>query len=114
MVKSAAPAAAPSTSTPAVPAVPTNIAAGTAHNPLADLTGARYAGQVNLPNRSMFGADGGVSYIHLYRFFFSSVSLSFPPESVHNGTWLAFAKDIFFWLNVCRNPGALHLSERPY
>lgn len=65
MVKSAAPStqAAVSSSTPTVPAVPTNIAAGTAHNPLADLTGARYAGQVNLPSRSLFGADGGVSHL---------------------------------------------------
>lgn len=64
MVKSAAPStqAAASSSTPAVPAVPTNIAAGTAHNPLSDLTGARYAGQVNLPSRSLFGADGGVGH----------------------------------------------------
>jgi ubiquilin len=41
--------------------VPTNMAAGTANNPLAGLTGARYAGQVQLPNASMFGVDGGVS-----------------------------------------------------
>jgi len=42
--------------------VPTNIAAGTgASNPLAQLTGARYAGLHNLPNADMFGADGGVS-----------------------------------------------------
>lgn len=41
--------------------VPTNMAAGTANNPLANLTGARYAGQVNLPSRDMFGVDGGVS-----------------------------------------------------
>lgn len=49
--------------------VPTNMAAGTANNPLAGLTGARYAGHLNLPNMDMFGADGGVSsaYICLYR-----------------------------------------------
>lgn len=40
--------------------VPTNMAAGTANNPLAGLTGARYAGHVNLPSANMFGADGGV------------------------------------------------------
>ncbi|KAL5345304.1 hypothetical protein V496_03387 [Pseudogymnoascus sp. VKM F-4515 (FW-2607)] len=40
--------------------VPTNMAAGTANNPLANLTGARYAGQVNLPSRDMFGVDGGM------------------------------------------------------
>lgn len=41
--------------------VPQNIAAGTgAHNPLAGLTGARYAGFGQLPGMDMFGADGGV------------------------------------------------------
>ena len=45
----------------AVPTVPTNIAAGTGNNPLAALTGARYAGFHGLPNASSFGADGGVS-----------------------------------------------------
>lgn len=64
MVKSAAsnqtqPASASSTSTP--PAVPTNMASGTANNPLAGLTGARYAGhQINLPGLDMFGPDGGM------------------------------------------------------
>ena len=43
------------------PTVPTNIAAGTGNNPLAGLTGARYAGHVQLPNADMFGPDGGVS-----------------------------------------------------
>lgn len=66
LVKSAAsnptpPAASTSTSAPAVPNVPTNMAAGTANNPLAGLTGARFAGHVPLPSTSMFGADGGVS-----------------------------------------------------
>lgn len=41
--------------------VPTNMAAGTANNPLAGLTGARYAGHVQLPGMEMFGPDGGVS-----------------------------------------------------
>lgn len=42
--------------------VPSNIAAGTgANNPLAGLTGARYAGFGQLPGMDMFGADGGVS-----------------------------------------------------
>ncbi|KIW08767.1 uncharacterized protein PV09_00705 [Verruconis gallopava] len=46
--------------TPAVPpAVPT-MATGTGNNPLAGLTGARYAGFHGLPNASMFGADGGM------------------------------------------------------
>jgi ubiquilin len=38
------------------------MASGTANNPLAGLTGARYAGhQINLPGLDMFGPDGGVS-----------------------------------------------------
>lgn len=65
LVKSAAsnptPAPPASSSTPAVPQVPTNMAAGTANNPLAGLTGARYAGLTNLPSADMFGPDGGVS-----------------------------------------------------
>ncbi|EHL02181.1 putative Ubiquitin domain-containing protein DSK2 [Glarea lozoyensis 74030] len=40
--------------------VPTNMAAGTANNPLAGLTGARYAGHMALPGAEMFGADGGM------------------------------------------------------
>jgi ubiquilin len=43
------------------PQVPANIAAGTGNNPLAGLTGARYAGFHGLPSMDMFGADGGVS-----------------------------------------------------
>lgn len=51
-----------SPSTPGTGNVPTNLAAGTgAHNPLAQLTGARYAGFHQLPGADMFGADGGVS-----------------------------------------------------
>jgi ubiquilin len=53
-----------STSGQAVPGVPTNIAAGTGNNPLAGLTGARYAGFAQLPGAGMFGPDGGVSCIH--------------------------------------------------
>ncbi|GJN70296.1 hypothetical protein PLIIFM63780_003114 [Purpureocillium lilacinum] len=63
MVKSAAsnPTQPASSSAPAPPAVPTNMASGTANNPLAGLTGARYAGhQVNLPGMDMFGPDGGM------------------------------------------------------
>ncbi|KAI1823259.1 hypothetical protein F4861DRAFT_510916 [Xylaria intraflava] len=63
LVKSAAsnpaPAAA-SASSQATPQVPTNMAAGTANNPLADLTGARYAGLTNLPSADLFGPDGGM------------------------------------------------------
>ncbi|KAL8796964.1 MAG: hypothetical protein Q9195_000735 [Heterodermia aff. obscurata] len=40
--------------------VPTNIAAGTGNNPLAGLTGARYAGFAQLPGAGMFGPDGGM------------------------------------------------------
>lgn len=42
------------------PQVPTNIAAGTGNNPLAGLTGARYAGFHGLPGADMFGPDGGM------------------------------------------------------
>ncbi|EGS19238.1 ubiquitin-like protein [Thermochaetoides thermophila DSM 1495] len=49
-----------SSSTP-TPAVPQNMAAGTsAGDPLAALTGARYAGLANLPSFDLFGADGGM------------------------------------------------------
>jgi ubiquilin len=69
MVKSApsnaaqtpAAAASPSGAPRAAAGVPTNMAAGTANNPLAGLTGARYAGHMGLPGMEMFGADGGVS-----------------------------------------------------
>lgn len=45
--------------------VPSNIAAGTGNNPLAGLTGARYAGFAQLPGAGMFGPDGGVSQTSL-------------------------------------------------
>ena len=66
MVKSAASnpgqPASTSASASAAQSVPSNMASGTANNPLAGLTGARYAGhQVNLPGMDMFGPDGGVS-----------------------------------------------------
>ncbi|KAI1137288.1 hypothetical protein F5Y05DRAFT_84654 [Hypoxylon sp. FL0543] len=67
LVKSAAsnPTPAPassstSSSAPTAPQIPTNMAAGTANNPLAGLTGARYAGLTNLPSADMFGPDGGM------------------------------------------------------
>ncbi|CCU80089.1 deubiquitination-protection protein dph1 [Blumeria hordei DH14] len=67
MVKSAAsnvssrPANSGSSATgPESTGVPANMAAGTANNPLAGLTGARYAGHVQLPNADIFGADGGM------------------------------------------------------
>jgi ubiquilin len=54
-------AATGSTSPSSIPNVPTNIAAGTGNNPLAGLTGARYAGFAQLPGTGLFGPDGGVS-----------------------------------------------------
>lgn len=45
----------------ATPNLPSSFATGgTVGNPLADLTGARYAGYANLPSASMFGPDGGM------------------------------------------------------
>ncbi|OJJ02612.1 hypothetical protein ASPVEDRAFT_42114 [Aspergillus versicolor CBS 583.65] len=65
--QAAAPAQSASTSTPtsaaanpAAAGVPTNLAAGTGNNPLAGLTGARYAGFAQLPGAGMFGPDGGM------------------------------------------------------
>ncbi|KAI4254133.1 MAG: hypothetical protein LQ352_003268 [Teloschistes flavicans] len=40
--------------------VPANLATGTGNNPLAGLTGARYAGLAQLPGAGMFGPDGGM------------------------------------------------------
>ena len=48
-------------SSPGASGVPTNLATGPGNNPLAGLTGARYAGFAQLPGASMFGPDGGVS-----------------------------------------------------
>lgn len=43
--------------------VPANLATGTAANdPMAQLTGARYAGFAQMPGAEMFGPDGGVSW----------------------------------------------------
>jgi len=53
-------AAASSTGSTPTPQVPSNIAAGTGNNPLAGLTGARYAGFHGLPGMDTFGPDGGV------------------------------------------------------
>ncbi len=58
-------------STPGNAGVPTNIAAGTGNNPLAGLTGARYAGFAQLPGADMFGPDGGVSPPPSYPPFYS-------------------------------------------
>ncbi|KXX80159.1 Deubiquitination-protection protein dph1 [Madurella mycetomatis] len=65
LVKSArsnpTPATAASSSTPTPAAVPQNMAAGSsASDPLAGLTGARFAGLANLPSADLFGADGGM------------------------------------------------------
>ncbi len=40
---------------------PVNLATGPGNDPLAGLTGARYAGLAQLPGAQMFGPDGGVS-----------------------------------------------------
>lgn len=56
------------TGTTAAPSVPSNLASGTGNNPLAGLTGARYAGFAQLPNQNMFGPDGGVSSLRLGAF----------------------------------------------
>ncbi|KAL6713941.1 hypothetical protein ACLMJK_008435 [Lecanora helva] len=40
--------------------VPQNLASGTGRDPLAGLTGARYAGFAQMPNANMFGPDGGM------------------------------------------------------
>lgn len=74
LVKSAAPRPAPAATPPSsttpnpsstrsagIQGVPTNLAAGTGNDPLAGLTGARYAGYGGLPSMGMFGPDGGVS-----------------------------------------------------
>jgi ubiquilin len=65
MVKSAAsnpapPPASSSSAAHAPAAVPANMSAGTANDILAGLTGARFAGHVNLPPRETFGPDGGM------------------------------------------------------
>ena len=49
----------------ATPSVPSNLATGPGNNPLAGLTGARYAGLAQLPGAQMFGPDGGVGCHHL-------------------------------------------------
>lgn len=53
-----------STSASSSTGVPSNLAAGTGNNPLAGLTGARYAGFAQLPGAGMFGPDGGVSLLN--------------------------------------------------
>ena len=60
---------------PAPSGVPTNIAAGTGNNPLAGLTGARYAGFAQLPGQEMFGPDGGVSTDSFLSFFHKKCSV---------------------------------------
>ncbi|EKJ78541.1 hypothetical protein FPSE_01265 [Fusarium pseudograminearum CS3096] len=65
MVKSAAsnqqPNQTPTASASAATPAPANMAAGTANQPFAGLTGARYAGFGNgLPGLDMFGPDGGM------------------------------------------------------
>ena len=61
LVRGAASNTRPAAASSATPAVPTNLASGSGNNPLAGLTGARYAGHVQLPSADIFGPDGGVS-----------------------------------------------------
>jgi len=67
MVKSAAssqrqaPASSGTSSNAPPTGVPQNLATGTGNDPLAGLTGARYAGFAQMPGADMFGPDGGVS-----------------------------------------------------
>ncbi|PKY06687.1 hypothetical protein P168DRAFT_288606 [Aspergillus campestris IBT 28561] len=58
--RTATPTPAGPAANPAASGVPTNLAAGTGNNPLAGLTGARYAGFAQLPGAGMFGPDGGM------------------------------------------------------
>lgn len=58
------PASQGSSAVPPNAGVPTNFATGTGTDPLAGLTGARYAGFAQLPGADQFGADGGVSELH--------------------------------------------------
>lgn len=58
---SAAASSASGTRAAGTPPAPVNLATGPGNNPLAGLTGARYAGLAQLPGAQMFGPDGGVS-----------------------------------------------------
>ncbi|KAI9886760.1 MAG: hypothetical protein M1823_001403 [Watsoniomyces obsoletus] len=59
-VGSSSTAGSSSTGGNAASTVPSNLATGPGNNPLAGLTGARYAGLAQLPGASMFGPDGGM------------------------------------------------------
>lgn len=63
---------------PPATGVPTNLAAGTGNNPLAGLTGARYAGFAQLPGAGMFGPDGGVRIRQLNAIYRMIANLSTP------------------------------------
>ena len=56
------PASQGTTAASSASSVPTNLSSGTGNNPLAGLTGARYAGFAQLPGQEMFGPDGGVCH----------------------------------------------------
>lgn len=60
------PASQTSGSVPPGAGVPTNIQTGTGTDPLAGLTGARYAGFAQMPGADQFGPDGGVSTLPKY------------------------------------------------
>jgi ubiquilin len=71
----------PSGAPRAAAGVPTNMAAGTNNDPLAGLTGARYAGHIGLPGAGMFGADGGVSSTSIYDGIFTDdLQMGAPPS----------------------------------
>lgn len=55
-------------------ALPTSLSSGTGNNPLAGLTGARYAGFAQLPSQDMFGPDGGVRQNLTLCFFENSLT----------------------------------------
>ena len=70
--------------------VPTNLASGTGQDPLAGLTGARYAGYAQMPNANMFGPDGGVcTTVKSYRsLLLTSTQMGPPPDPEHMASML--------------------------
>lgn len=56
--------------------VPQNLATGTGNDPLAGLTGARYAGFAQMPGAGMFGPDGGVCQNYQSRSTFDPLTIS--------------------------------------
>ncbi|KAK5787970.1 hypothetical protein VI817_010466 [Penicillium citrinum] len=73
--------ATPAAASAAAAGVPTNLAAGTGNNPLAGLTGARYAGFAQLPGAGLFGPDGGVSRHPILPLYFPCWLLVYPSRN---------------------------------